>query len=171
MRLVSGKIPVIAQEITATLCADGDIEVLVEEKGEVELDLSAVLKEYIRTERELVDQARDILARENLDFGSLSKVKRRLAESRNFGIGEDAIEYLVQQIIEVLLHSRHVEEVYADDNTLRRKMSESLRKHMALDNELDQEVRRRIKNLQEGSTTWEVDYQRVMEELRRTHRK
>ncbi len=167
MKISLGKIPVIAQEIVAALLAEGDIEVRSEEIGEVELDFSSVLKEYTRVERDITDRARGLIATRGLEYTALNKLKRQIAEQQGFGLGDEAIEYLVLQMIEMLLHTVHVDEVYAEDNVLRRKMGEVLRKHMAPDTELDKEVRRRIKNLQEGSAAWEVEYRNVMDNLKR----
>lgn len=170
MKLYPGKIPTMAQEMAAALTSGGDIEIREEERNEVELDIASVLREYVRVEREITDQARELIARRDLDFTSLSKLKTRIADERGFGLGEDAVEYIVRQVIEMLLHSVHVEEVFAEDNVLRRKMAEVLGRYMNEDNELDREVRRRIKNLQEGTTGWEIEYRRLMEDLRRTKR-
>jgi hypothetical protein len=40
---------------------------------------------------------------------------------------------------------------------------------MAVDEELDAEVRQRIKNLEEGTATWEIEYNRVMEQIKQKH--
>ncbi len=170
MRLYPGKISTIATEITAALVKAGDIEVREEEMEEVELDVSSVLKEYLRTDREITDKARDIIANRGLDYSSLNKLKRQLAERREFGLGDDAIEYLVLQIIEMLLHTTHVDEVFAEDHVLRKKMSDLLRHHMTVESDLDREVRRKIRNLQEGTASWEIEYQRTVEDLKRTKR-
>ena len=167
MKLSLGKIPTIAHEITAALTVEGDIEVRTEEIGEVELDVASVLKEYIRVDRDITDKARGLIATRGLDYQALSKLKRQIAEQQGFGLGDEAIEYLVLQMIEMLMHTVHVDEVFAEDNVLRKKMSDVLRKHMAPDTELDREVRRRIKNLQEGTTAWEVEYRNVMDNLKR----
>jgi hypothetical protein len=45
-----------------------------------------------------------------------------------------------------------------------------LRKHLAADEELDGEVRKRIRNLTEGTLAWDVQYRKVMEELRKSRR-
>jgi len=170
MRLYSGRIPLIAEELARALTKDGDIEVLEEDMAEVALDIESVLKEYVRVEREITERARDIIASRDLPYNQLQKVKAQVAAERQFGVGEEAIDYICNQIIEMLFHTRHVQEVYAEDHDLRRKMRPVLRKHMSLDQELDQEVRGRIKNLQEGTSTWEIEYQRVMEELKRTRK-
>ncbi len=48
------------------------------------------------------------------------------------------------------------------------KISKILKKHTRdIEETLDHEVRDRIKNLQEGSTSWEDEYQRVMAQLKR----
>ena len=39
-----------------------------------------------------------------------------------------------------------------------------------VEGELDQEVRSKIKNLQEGTATFEIEYQRAMDELKRKKR-
>jgi hypothetical protein len=168
MKLYQGRIPQIAKEILEALVQEEDIEVLPEEMSEVELDIGSVLKEYLRVERDITDRARDIISNRDLPYNQLGKVKSQLAQERGFGLNDDAVDYITSQLIEVLLHSMHVEEVYSEDHELRRKMRPVLRRHMEVDTELDHEVRRRIKNLQEGTSTWETEYQKVMEDLKRT---
>ena len=53
MRLYAGKIPVIGAEIIKTLVDTGEISVT--DRAEAELDVQAVLKEYLRLEREISD--------------------------------------------------------------------------------------------------------------------
>ena len=50
---------------------------------------------------------------------------------------------------------------------MRRKMIQVFRSHLDIDDELDQEVRRRIKNLTEGTAAWEVEYTKILEQLKR----
>lgn len=166
MKLYPGRITAIASEIVQAITEDGDVEVLPESISEVELDVAAVLKEYIRGERDLTDRARETIATRNLPPSQIHKIRNQLAEQRKFGIGDDTIDYITGQIIEMLMHSGHVEEVYSEDHDLRRKMRPVLRRHMEIDTELDQEVRDRIKNLDEGTSTWEIEYQRVMDQLK-----
>src|SRR5687768_15220147 len=66
MRLYSGKIPAIAQEIIRTLTQAEDIE--VGDEGEAQLDVEAVLKEYLRTEREITDKTKDLLESRGLPY-------------------------------------------------------------------------------------------------------
>jgi hypothetical protein len=63
------------------------------------------------------------------------------------------------------MHSSNVEEVFVEDHDLRRKMAVVLRKHMAVDEEVDRETREKIKNLEEGTRTWDIEYQKVMEQI------
>jgi len=166
MRLYSGKIPLICADIVKRLTADGDIE--TQEPNEVELDVESVLKEYLRLEREITEKAKDILEKRHLPYEQFGKVKRALAEERGLGLGDESLNWICNQIIETFMHSGHVEEVFADDATLRKKMREILHKHMMVDEDLDAEVRRRIKNLEEGTQAWDVEYAKVMEQLKRS---
>jgi len=63
-----------------------------------------------------------------------------------------------------------VEEIFADDATLRKRMVDVLKKHMMVDDEVDAEVRRRIKNLEEGTATWEVEYQKALDQIKKNRR-
>jgi hypothetical protein len=168
MKLMSGKVPALAHDVVEALVSSATIEVLPDQVHEVEMDIESVLREYIRLDREITDKARDIIATQKRDYTELSKVKGQVARERGFGVGEQMLEYLIAQVIETLIHSRHVDEVFGMDNELAVPMTPVLRKYLAADEELDGEVRRRIKNLTEGTVAWDVQYRKVMDELRKT---
>jgi hypothetical protein len=168
MRLFSGKIPVISAEIARFLKEEGDIE--TDNVEEVEEDIAAVLKEYLRTDREIVERAKDLLEIRGLPYSQFSRVKKAVADDRGFGVGAEALDYIMAQLIGCFMHSTHVDEVYAEDHDLRRKMKPILRKHMSVDEEVDEEVRRKLKNLNEGTQAWEVEYRRVQEQVLRKRR-
>jgi hypothetical protein len=60
-----------------------------------------------------------------------------------------------------------VEEVFSEDHDLRRKMREILRRHTEMERDLDREVRAKIRNFQEGSQNWDVEYERVMGDIKK----
>ena len=165
MRLYSGKIPTVGTEIVKSLLEAGDIEVT--DRTEAEMDVQAVLKEYVRLDREITEKAKDVLQKRNLPYEQFGKVKRALAGEKAFGLGEDGLEWMTTQMIESFMQSPHIAEIFVDDTVLRNRMGDVLKKHMQVDEELDEEVRRRIKNLQEGTATWEVEYQKVLDQLKR----
>jgi uncharacterized protein len=165
MRLYSGKIPAIAAEVVKTLSDAGDIAVA--DRGEAEMDVQAVLKEYLRLEREVTEKAKDVLQKRGLAYEQFGKVKRAIAGEKGFGLGDEGLDWMTTQMIESFMQSPHVEEIFVEDTVLRRRMVEVLKKHMLVDEELDEEVRRKIKNLEEGTATWEVEYTRVLEQIKR----
>jgi hypothetical protein len=145
-------------------------EISVTDRAEAELDVQAVLKEYLRVEREITDKAKDLLQKRNLPYEQFGKVKRSLANEKSFGLGEEGLEWMTTQIIESFMQSLHVDEIFADDAGLRKRMVDILKKHMLVDDEVDAEVRRRIKNLEEGTATWEVEYQKALEQIKKNRR-
>ncbi len=165
MRLYSGKIPTIAGEIVKGLIEAGDIAVV--DKGEAEMDAQAVLKEYLRLDREITEKTKDILQKRGLPYEQFGKVKRTLAHEKGLGLGEEGLEWMTGQMIESFMQSPHIEEIFAEDGVLRKRMADVLKKHMLVDEELDEEVRRKIKNLQEGTATWEVEYTKVLDQMKR----
>ena len=167
MRLYPGKVDSIATEIISTLTHAGDIE--VSDANEAQLDAAAVLKEYIRVDKELTERAKDILEIRGLPYSHLGRTKRQLADQKDFGLGEEGLSWIANQMLEAFMSSRHVEEVFADDVILRRKIKEICKKHMQVDEAIDQEVRDRIKNLEEGSAAWEVEYGKVLDQIKQKH--
>jgi len=167
MRLYPGKVDTIAAEVIATLTQAGDIE--VGDNNEAQLDAAAVLKEYIRVDKELTERAKDILEIRGLPYAHLGRTKRQLAEQKDFGLGEEGLSWIANQMLEAFMSSRHIDEVFAEDAILRRKIKDICKRHMQVDETIDQEVRDRIKNLEEGTQAWDIEYGKVLEQIKAKH--
>ncbi len=165
MRLYSGKVSTIATEVVRALLAAKDVE--SEQPREVELDVASVLNQYLATEREVNDRAKDVLERTGKGQSDYQRVRALVADEKGIKVGEEALDYLLDQVVEMLMHSNNVEEVYVEDVVLRRKMAPIFKKHMAVDAGLDAEVRAQLRHVKEGSRDWEVEYARVIEQVRR----
>lgn len=165
MKLFTGKVGIISAEITKKLVDEGDLE--TDSPGEVELDVQAVLKEYIRTDRELTETAKDICENKGMSFSSYPKIKRKLAEQRRFITGDEAVDYIMEQLIRTFMHSQFVEEIFSEDHELKRKMRTVLKHHTEIEDEIDEEARAKIKNLEEGTRDWEIEYAKAMAQVKR----
>jgi hypothetical protein len=165
MRLYAGKVPSIATEVVRALLASKDVE--AEHPKEVELDIAAVLNQYLATEREVNERAKDVLERTGKAQGDFQRVRGLVAAEKGIKVGDEAIDYLLDQVVEMLMHSNNVDEVYVEDLALRRKMAPIFKKHMAVDEGLDAEVRAQLRHVKEGSRDWEIEYARVVEQVRR----
>jgi len=65
------------------------------------------------------------------------------------------------------MHSGSVEEIFAQDHELKLAMRAPLRKEEAAAEQVEETVRKRLKHVEEGSSQWEVEYQRLREEVTR----
>ena len=164
MWLPKSKIPQIAREMVSAIVKAGDIECT--SQAEVAADLESLLNQYLRDASEEMEKAKDMIQNRQLPQSHLGKMKKLVADERGFKFGEDAIDYLLDQLLEMLMHSGNVEEVYAEDVYMRRKMRVPLRQAEQTDNSLDTEVRGRMKHMKEGSSTWEIEYHRVLDDIR-----
>lgn len=168
MRLYRKIIPKMSKEIIAVLRADGDVEIDDAKLEEAELDVAAILVEYCNAEDRLNQETKDALTRRGLSSERFAQVKKSLAEQRGHKTGEEGAEYVINQMLEALMHSRNIEEVFAEDHEMRRKITETMRKYLGIDEEIDREARGRLKNLREGSAEWDVEYERVVGQLKRS---
>ena len=167
MRIYPKVIPIISREIVQKLTADGDIEVEPMRIADAEMDMSAIMREYLANEERVNQATREALERRGYDASKFNQVKREMADVRGFKMGDEGIEYVINQMIEFLLISRNVEEVYAQDNVLRQKIHALMKKHLDVDEEIDKEARARLKHLQEGTSAFDIEYNKTVEQIRR----
>ena len=165
MRLYSGKVPAIATEVVRALLAAKDIE--AESPKEVEADIGAVLNQYLTDEREVNERAKDILERTGKAQSDFQRVRALVADEKHIKVGDETLDYLLDQVVEMLMHSHHVDEVFVEDVELRRKMAPVFKKHMAVDDSLDAEVLAQLRHIREGTREWDVEYGRVLEQMKR----
>jgi hypothetical protein len=165
MRLYSGKVSTIATEVVRALLASKDIE--AETPKEVEADIAAVLNQYLSDEREVNERAKDVLERTGKPQTEFQRVRALVASEKGIKVGDETLDYLLDQVVEMLMHSANVEEVYVEDVELRRRMAPVFKKHMAVDSSLDADVRAQLKHVREGTRDWEIEYAKVLEQVKR----
>ncbi|HTB74062.1 MAG TPA: DUF507 family protein [Polyangiaceae bacterium] len=165
MRLYSGKVSAIATEVVRALLASTDIE--AESPKEVEADIAAVMNQYLADEREVNDRAKDVLERTGKPQTEYQRVRALVADEKGIKVGDETLDYLLDQVVEMLMHSGNVDEVYVEDIELRRRMAPIFKKHMAVDSSLDADVRAQLKHVREGTRDWEVEYAKVLEQVKR----
>lgn len=169
MKLYRAQIPKISHEIIQTLADGGEIELVTGGQLEAEKDIAAVMEEYVRMDMKILNDAKDMAASRLESQENLSRIRKELAERYNHPSGESGIRWMTSQIAEALMRSPHLEEVFADDDLLHKKIREIFRKSLVSDDKIDAEVRARLKNVQEGTPAWEIQYQKTLKEIRRKH--
>ena len=167
MKLYPKIIPAIARDVIGALMGEGDIEVETMRVADAEMDMAAILKEYLASEERVNQATREALERRGYDHSRFAQVKREMADVRGFKMGDDGIDYIINQMIEFLLISRNVEEVFAEDYVVRKKIYQVFKKHLDVEDDVDREARGRLKHLSEGTSAWEVEYQKTVEQIRR----
>jgi hypothetical protein len=133
----------------------------------VEADIAAVLNQYLSDEREVNERAKDVLERTHKPQTDFQRVRSLVADEKGIKVGDEALDYLLDQVVEMLMHSNNVDEVFVEDVDLRRTMAPVFKKHMAVDSTLDTEVRAQLRHVREGTRDWEIEYAKVLEQVKR----
>jgi uncharacterized protein len=165
MWLTRAKLPALASAIVKSLVDPELIE--TDARDGVQADILAVLEQYLRDEQDVSTRSRDIAAKRGSAPADASRIKKELARQQGVGIGDETIDYLLSQLLEMLMHSGSVEEIFAQDHELKLAMRAPLRKEEAAAEQVEDVVRKRLKHMEEGSSQWEVEYQRLREEVTR----
>lgn len=169
MRIYRSQVPKISSEVLQTLLKEELVEIDDQNMGEAERDLAAILELYLKRDQQFLEQAKDIVDQRNMTHSDLGRVKREIYERNQHPVGDEALKWLTNQFVECFMASRHVEEVFASDEVLRKKIMEVFKRNLIDESVLDKEVRERMKNLQEGTNAWNIQYQKIMREIRRKH--
>jgi hypothetical protein len=167
MRLYRSQIPRLAEDIIGTLALGGEIVVEMAERPEAEQDVRAIMDEYLRQEHRVVQETREIMEQRQITYDQFGRIKGQVADSKGHPTGDDGIRWIVGQILENFMISKYIEEVFGEDRAMRKAIMGLFRKHLIEEADLDREVRTRLKNLRPGTDKWDIEYRRVMEDVRR----
>lgn len=129
-------------------------------------DISAVLYNYLKTDQRLHQAARDRVDREGEDHSEVYSHKRTLAKREGFGLGEEAPVYIIDQLIETLMHSNNVVDLYAQDVELRTILLPVLTEAMQMRRNLQQEMGARLRKIEKAGQSWEDLFFSVNQRLR-----
>lgn len=165
MWLTRAKLPALASAIVRSLVDSQLIE--TEAPQGVQGDILAVLEQYLRDEHDISTKARDVAAGRGASGADAGRIKKELARQQGVGVGDEAVDYLLTQLVEMLMQSGSVDEIFAEDHQLKLAMRTPIRKEQAAAEQVEDNVRKRLKHVEEGSSQWEVEYQRMREEMTR----
>jgi uncharacterized protein len=166
MKIYRKIIPKMSKDVVRSLLNNNYIEIEDGNRDDAELDIAGAIVKYLNELDELTNTARETVTRHNMEPTALTRVRQALAEKRNLPLSEGAEEHVINQIIEALYDSDSIAEIFGEDHELRKSIHLSFTKYLGVDLELDREVRSRLKNLREGTAEWEVEYDRLIGQMR-----
>ncbi len=165
MHLNRGQLPGISRAIVKSLVDAGDIE--VGSQREAQLDVEAVLSNYLNQLDQVMSRARSLVQQRGLPQGEFGRIKRLCAEQAGIKLDDDALDYLLAQLIEMLMQSQSIEDVFSEDHVLKRRMRGHLGVGDDTEARIEQEVRKKLKHVKEGTRVWEIEYARMKADIRR----
>ena len=169
MKLYRVKIAPIAHEVIQTLNDTALIEVDPEKRQEAELDLVAIMEEYLRRDTALREAVRENMSAHNIPYEQYGKVRSKMAEEWGHPTGDDVERFLSRQMVENFMISHFVTEVFADDKEIFKKILQILVKNDVDEGALRAEAQERIQNIPEGTVDYELALNRAMKEVKKRH--
>ena len=169
MKLYRVKIGPIAHEVIQTLNDTALIEVDPEKRAEAELDLVAIMEEYLRRDTALREAVRENMSAHNIPYEQYGKVRSKMAEEWGHPTGDDVERFLSRQMVENFMISHFVTEVFADDKEIFKKILQILVKNDVDEGALRAEAQERIQNIPEGTVDYELALNRAMKEVKKRH--
>jgi hypothetical protein len=167
MKLYRSKVPVIAAECIQRLVQDGDIEIEPERRADAEADLVAIMEDHLRRDNDLRDAIRDRMSRGGIPYDQYGKVRNELAEKRAHPTNDDIERYLARQFAEALMISPSIDEVFADDQVLYKKLLIVVRSHDVDEAGIRDEAAQKVKNVREGTVEYEIAFEAAVREVKK----
>jgi hypothetical protein len=169
MKLYRVKIGPIAHDVIQTLNDTALIEVDPEKRQEAELDLVAIMEEYLRRDSALREAVRENMSAHNIPYEQYGKVRSKMAEEWGHPTGDDVERFLSRQMVENFMISHFVTEVFADDKEIFKKILQILVQNDVDEGALRAEAQERIQNIPEGTVDYELALNRAMKEVKKRH--
>ena len=169
MKLYRVKIGPIARDVIQTLNDTALIEVDPEKRQEAELDLVAIMEEYLRRDTALREAVRENMSAHNIPYEQYGKVRSKMAEEWGHPTGDDVERFLSRQMVENFMISHFVTEVFADDKEIFKKILQILVQNDVDEGALRAEAQERIQNIPEGTVDYELALNRAMKEVKKRH--
>ena len=91
MRLYPKVIPSIARDVIKSLMCEKDVEVEPMRIADAEMDMVAIMREYLNDEERVNTATKQALERRGYDQTKFNQVKREMADVRGFKMGEEGI--------------------------------------------------------------------------------
>jgi hypothetical protein len=167
MKLYRTRIPAIARQVIEEFAGDGSIEVLAENRTEAETDLVAIMEEYLRRDMDLRDSVREHMSRRAVPYDRYGKVRSSMAQEAQHPTGNEVERFLARQFVENFMISRFIEEVYADDVALMKRIRAVLESYDVDESAIRDEAREKVKNLAEGTVDYEIALSHAVKEVKK----
>lgn len=169
MKLYRSRIPAIAHGVVERLVNDGDIEVDPPNRVEAEQDLVAIMEMYLKRDNDIREAVRDRMERKGIPYDQYGKLRSEVAEQNDHPVGDDVERYLSRQFVENFMISHFVNEVFAEDREIYKKILDVLKSFDVDEKALRAEAEAHIKNVAEGSVERQDALNRALKEVRRRH--
>ena len=169
MKLYRARIPEIASAVMNALIQDEHIEVAAANRPEAELDLVAIMEEYLRRDMDLRESVRESMSRNSIPYDKYGQIRGRLATERNHPTGDDVERFLARQFTENFMITRFVDEVFSDDTVIYKRILEVLREHHVDERAIRDEARDKVKNIAEGTVEFEIALSNAIKEVKKRH--
>ena len=169
MKLYKARIPAIAHDVIETLCNESAIEVAVENRAEAEKDLVAILEEYMRRDTDLRESVREHMSTFSVPYNEFGKVRSQIADRNGHPTGDEVQRYIARQCIENFMISRFVDEVFAEDRELIKRVREIIEKYDVDEHALRTEASEQIRNVTEGTVDYEIALSKAMRDVKKRH--
>ena len=166
MKLYKGKVWTIAQEVIQALTEKELIEVLPEMKNEAEIDLKAIMTDYLRRERRLRAEIKDYMASNKISYDRMGEILRMKSKEANHPLGDKVMPYLANQFLQMFLNSPSIDEVYGDDRDIKAEIFAVLKHHNVDERELREEAKSKLKHLHEDSMEFQILFPKALQEVR-----
>jgi len=167
VKLYRSKIPQIATDCFELLITDGDVEVEAALRSEAEADLVAIMEEYRRRDYQFREAVKDRMENRSIPYNEYGRTRSRMADELAHPVGDDVERFLCRQFVECLMISRFVEEVYAEDSVIYKKLIDVLRAHNVDERAIREEAAEKIKNIREGTVEWEIALQKAVRDVKK----
>lgn len=152
----------ISKNIIFSIINNKFLDILPSKIKNAEMDIAFILLCIWKNNREIDYNTEDLIRSKKINNKYFSQIRHNILTTWMDGENKDVIYNITAQILNILLKSCNIDEIYVDNNILQNKINKILIENLLITSEVNRIVTNKLTGYKKGTSEWEIIYSRLV---------
>jgi len=138
------------------------LDILPSKIKNAEMDIAFVLLRIWKNNREIDYNTEKLMQNKGINNKYFSQIRHNILTTWMDGENKDVIYNITIRILNILLKSCNIDEIYVDNNILQNKINNILIENLLITSEINRIVINNLTGYKKGTSEWEILYSRLV---------
>jgi len=152
----------ISKNIIFSIINNKFLDILPSKIKNAEMDIAFILLCIWKNNREIDYNTEDLIRSKKINNKYFSQIRHNILTTWMDGENKDVIYNITTQILNILLKSCNIDEIYVDNNIIQNKINKILIENLLITSEVNRIVTNKLTGYTKGTSEWEIIYSRLV---------